>query len=328
MTTDLNIDPELRDSMEFVNRELGHDFMSTMDAPRRRQRFAEFLQQVSPPEPPFPDVLREEATAPGFEQGPGVPVRVFRPRDPRPAASGGLLYMHGGGFTLGSPATEDANAAALSEALRCTVVSVDYRLAPEHHHPAPVQDCYAALAWFAEHADELGVDPHLIVVYGHSGGAGLAANVAIMARDLEGPSIALQMLCYPMLDDRMKASTLSTLNGAGVFDTAAVRTAWQSLLGGKDAAEHPPYGAAARCANLQHLPAAYIDAGQIEVLLEENLAFAQSLTEAGVPVELHIYPRAYHGFDMFAPHAAVSQQCVQQRIAALRRVFKLPAFGD
>lgn len=316
------VDHELREPLEFVTGTLGVDFMSTLDAPGRRARFREFLEDHAAPGRPFPDVTRHDLHVPGYLGDPDVPVRVFR-REDRRSVAGGVLYIHGGGFTLGSAEGEDANAAALAAELGCTVISVDYRLAPEHPYPAQIRDCYAALQWISANAASVLVDASLIAVYGHSAGGNLAANLALMARDLKGPAIAYQVLCYPLLDDRMQTSSMTMLSGLGLWDRAANAEAWRSLLGDEYSGAPPDYAVPARATDLSQLPPAYIDTGALEILLDENLEFAGRLAEAGVPLELHIYPGAYHGFDMFAPKAAVSQRAIAARHAAIGRALKL-----
>ncbi len=323
MTLRDRVDPELLDTMDFVVRSLGHDFMGSGEAPVRRARFQAMLDRTKPSEQPFPSVRRTARRAPQGANGPDVPLVVYSPTEdaqPRPA----IFYIHGGAFSLGSIAQEDAGAAGLAYQTDCVVVSVDYRLAPETKHPGPVGDCFAGLHWLGENAAALGVDPTRIAVYGHSAGGGLAALVAQMARDRGGPSVCYQMLCYPMLDDRAATASMTSRNGLGLFDRAAVVLGWSSLLGGVDQAAFP-YGAAARADRLDGLPAAYLDIGELDVLLDEALDYVRRLADAAVPVEFHLYPGAYHGFDMFSPGAAVAARATQLRIAALRRALRVPS---
>lgn len=319
------VDAELLASLDLTRSMLGADFMGTLDAPRRRARFAEFLRKILPAEQAFPQIARTDLKIPGPPGEPEVGVRLYRAARGT-AANAAILFIHGGGFNIGSVEQEDAPAALLANELGVLVVSVEYRLAPEHPHPAPVNDCYAALSWMAREAAQLGVDPARIAVYGHSAGGGLAANVALMARDRKFPQVAYQMLCYPMLDHRMTSPSFTRLSGLGVWDRGANTEAWQALLA--DAADHdgaqlPAYAAAAHAHNVAGLPETYIDVGDLDVLLDQDLAYAWRLMEGGVAVELHVYPGAYHGFDAFAPLAAVSHCAVQARLAALRRVLRI-----
>lgn len=315
------IDPHLRAAREFVIGALGHDFMGSGSAPDRRATFRTFLDQIIPKEVISPEVRRHEYFVDGHGQDPKVRLLVYTPpglTTPSPA----ILYIHGGGFSLGSADQDDGAAATLARDIGAVIVSVDYRLAPETPHPGPAEDCYAALRWLSAQVDELGVDSSQIAVYGHSAGGGLSAIVAQMARDRNGPAICFQMLCYPMLDDRMVCRSMTTRNGTGLFDRDAVALSWQSLLDNGHLL-HLPYASAARMKDLAGLPPAFIDTGELDVLLDEDIDYARELIAAGVAVELHVYPNAYHGFDMFAADAPTSQQAVQTRKMALKRALGL-----
>lgn len=322
MTLLERVDAELRGALDLTQSMLGQDFMGTLDAPRRRARFDEFLRQVIPPRRLFPEVVRTDLKIPGHAGDADVAVRTYRgPAVPTKAP--GILFIHGGGFNIGSVEQEDNAAAFLASQLGVVVVSVDYRLAPEHPHPAPVTDCYAALSWMATEATRLGIDPARLAVYGHSAGGGLAANVALMARDRGSLRVAYQMLCYPMLDHRMSSPSIASLSGLGVWDRGANAEAWKCLLGASPDRNSPAYAAAASASDVKGSPPTYVDVGDLDILLDEDVAYAQRLMQAGVEVELHVYPGAYHGFDAFSPTAAVSQKAVQSRLAALRRALRL-----
>ena len=311
------VDPELRGPMDFVIGAIGHDFMGKGAASERRRRFQDFLDGMMPSEVPYPTVRRTAHRAPGPDGAPDVPLNVYAPpAAERPCAA--ILYIHGGGFTIGSAAQEDGGAAALALETGAVVVSVDYRLAPETPHPGPVEDCYAALCWLAQQAEALGVDAKRVAVYGHSAGGGLAAAVAQIARDRGGLALCYQVLCYPMLDDRGQSGSMRDKDGLGVFDRAAVALGWSSLLG-DDRQSLAPYGAAARAGDFARLPPAYIDVGELDVLVDESIDYARALLAAGVSVSLHVHAGAYHGFDMFAPAARVSQRAAANRLEALKR---------
>jgi acetyl esterase/lipase len=315
------VDPELIESRNFVVKNLAFDFMATLDAPSRRNRFEEFAAGLGSPETIHPEVIRHDLIISGYSGDPDVRIRLLRRKDQQ-VAKGGILYMHGGGFTIGSVEQEDWNAAGLAASLGCTVISVDYRLAPENPHPAPIRDCYAALCWMHANADQIMLTPTLIAVYGHSAGGNLATNLTLMTRDLKGPELAYQMLCYPMLDDRMATQSMTELSGLGIWDKAANAVAWTALLGRLDG-PILDYAVPARSSNLKGLPPTFIDTGALEILLDEMIEYGRRLIEAHVPFEFHLYPSAYHGFDMFAPAAAVSQRATSVRLAALRRSLKL-----
>ncbi|GAA3241546.1 alpha/beta hydrolase [Actinocorallia longicatena] len=262
----------------------------------------------------------EERFAPGPEGDPEVPVLVCRPS----GAAGpvpGIYFVHGGGMVLGDNRTGLLETLALAGELKAAVVSVDYRLAPEHPHPAPVEDCYAGLLWTAENAAELGVDPGRLVIAGTSAGGGLAAAVALLARDRGGPALAGQLLACPMLDDRNDTPSALQMAGLGVWDRTANDTGWTALLGearGTDAVS--PYAAPARATDLSGLPPAFIDVGSAETFRDEDVAYASRIWQAGGAAELHVWPGGFHGFDMMAPHAALSREARQARAAWLRRV--------
>jgi acetyl esterase/lipase len=195
---------------------------------------------------------------------------------------------------------------------------VDYRVAPEHPHPTPVDDCYTALCWLANNATELGVDPNRIAVMGESAGGGLAAAVALMARDRGGPALALQLLIYAMLDDRTVGPDPQLPPEYLVFSYDDNRTGWGALLGaacpGNDVS---PYAAPARATDLSGLPDAYIDVGDLDILRDENIDYARRLMAAGIPTELHVMPGLPHGFEMVAPDATATQRVIANRLHRL-----------
>ncbi len=257
----------------------------------------------------------------GPEGAPAVWVLVYLPnsvQQPLPA----LLWLHGGGYVMGSAGAEDLAVRSIVSAIGCAAVSVDYRLAPETPHPGPVEDCYAALKWLSTHADELGIDPKRIAVGGSSAGGGLAAALALLTRDREEFSLMFQFLLAPMLDDR--TCTLAEphpYTGEFIWTPQANCFGWTSLLGEEPGGpDVSPYAAAARAEHLEDLPATFINVGALDLFLEEDLEYARRLMRAGVPTELHVYPGAYHGFRMVAD-AQVTQAAQRDQLAALKRAF-------
>ncbi|MCK9541508.1 MAG: alpha/beta hydrolase [Novosphingobium sp.] len=248
------------------------------------------------PPPPFEPQRRY---APGLDGGPDVPVLVFDP--PHRAGSGAILHIHGGGMVMGTAAISNLSNAALALALGVPIVSVDYRLAPENPFPAPQMDCLAAYDWLVANARELGADPARIVLSGESAGGGLAAALALMIRDTGRQAPAGQILTYPMLDHRTGGEGHPGLANTGEFiwTREANRYGWAALRGGYAADdERAGWFSPALATDLSGLPPVWIAVGALDLFLAEDLAYAQRLVEAGVPVEAHVYPGCIHGFNI------------------------------
>ncbi|GCE16011.1 alpha/beta hydrolase [Tengunoibacter tsumagoiensis] len=257
----------------------------------------------------------------GLEGEPNVRILVYLPtsvQGPLPT----LLWIHGGGYVMGSADAEDLMVKSIVSNVGCAAVSVDYRLAPETPYPGPIEDCYAALKWIFTHANELGIDPQRIAVGGSSSGGGLAAALALLTRDRGEFSLAFQLLLAPMLDDR--TCTLANphpYTGEFIWTPEANRFGWTSLLGHEPGQSNvSPYAAAARAEHLEGLPATFINVGALDLFLEEDMEYARRLMRAGVSTELHVYPGAYHGFRMVA-NAQVTKAAERDQLAALRRAF-------
>lgn len=232
----------------------------------------------------------------------------------------GILHIHGGGYIMGSPEQSLPLTRPTSARQNCVVVSVDYRLSPETAFPGPLDDCFAALTWMARHAGELGINPRHIGVMGDSAGAGLAAGLALLARDRGGPALAFQNLMYPMLDDRTVVETEpNPVTGEFIWTRDSNSFGWRSFLGAEPGgAEISPYAAAARAPDLRGLPPTWIGVGTLDLFLDENLEYARRLIRAGVPVELNVYPGGFHGFNG-DPTAEVARRARKQRQAFLSR---------
>ncbi|MEV5832701.1 alpha/beta hydrolase [Nocardia sp. NPDC052112] len=240
-----------------------------------------------------------------------VSVRVFRPvqlRRPAPA----LLFVHGGGYILGNAALGDGFCRRVTDRLGVVAASVEYRLAPEHPFPTPLDDCYAALRWLADQPD---IDPERIALAGESAGGGLTAALALLARDRAEVRPVLQVLSYPMLDDRTSARTDIARRGLRMWSPRSNRLGWHAYLGAADAV--PPLAAPARHEILSGLCPAWIGVGTNDLFHDENIAYAQRLRQAGVPCTVHVVPGAYHGFDLIETWAPVSRAFLEARLTAL-----------
>ena len=238
----------------------------------------------------------------------------------RPAPA--LYFVHGGGMIMGSAAFGLDLVLPWALEAGAVVVSVGYRLAPEHPDPAPSDDCWAGLTWVVSHAAELGIDPDRIVIAGHSAGAGLAAGVALRARDEGAPALLGQVLMCPMLDDRERTRSSTALDGVGVWDRTSNRTGWTALLGERRGSPGvSPYTAPARAGDFAGLAPAYLDVGSVETFRDEVVEFARQIWLEGGDAELHVWPGAYHCFEIVAPAAAVSRRALVARAEWIARIF-------
>ncbi len=315
------IDAELAETVWSAVVEAGIGFDLTLDKiPEMRETYISTL--------PSNEVLRrrgtvevEELYVPGQAGGPELPALILRPAGrtgPLPC----VYYTANGGKIVQSPRV------ALTELepewvveLGLVIVSVSPRVGPENPHPAQAEDAYAGLVWTAAHAEELGIDPDQILVMGKSGGGGVAAGTALMARDRGGPALAHQILIYPMLDDR--EITVSSKFEGVIWDRTSNRTGWTALLGedsgGPDVS---PYAAPARAEDLHGLPPAYLETGSSEVFRDETIDYAARLAQAGVPIDLHSWAGGYHGFELTSPDAEISRAALAARTSYLRRALR------
>lgn len=263
----------------------------------------------------------EHVTVPGPAGAADVVLTVLRPRGGAGPGAGGIYGIHGGGMVLGDRAFGVAGLAEDVLRFGAVAVTVEYRLAPEYPAPAAVEDCYAGLLWFAEHAPELGVDPARIVVGGFSAGGGLSAAVALLARDRGGPALAGQLLESPMIDDRNTTPSSLQCEGLGPWERGNNVAAWDAVLGAaRGTAGVSPYAAPARASDLSGLPAAFVTVGSAEVFRDEAAAYASGIWATGGQAELHVYSGGYHGFSGFSPQAEVSRAAAADRRSWLRRV--------
>jgi len=233
----------------------------------------------------------------------------------------GIYNIHGGGMVMC-----DRFAAAyplVDWAMKFDAVSVtvEYRLAPEYPAPTPVEDCYAGLVWMEEHAGELGIDPEKLVIFGGSGGGGLAAGTTLLARDRKGPKLAGQLLQCPMIDDRNETFSSHQYDGIGVWDRTSNITAWDAVLGNRrGTADVSPYSAPARATDLSGLPPTFVDVGAAEVFRDEDVAYASGIWAAGGNCELHVWGGGFHGFYDIAPDSDLAMASIAAREAWLERL--------
>jgi len=236
------------------------------------------------------------------------------------AVGPGVVFFHGGGYIFGHIDHFDGPVSRYVSASGVPMLSVEYRRAPEHPFPTPLEDAYAAVAWLHDNASSLGVDPDRIGVMGDSAGGGLAAAVSILARDRGGPAIARQILLMPMLDDRTHVVDPHIAPFAvWSYDDSA--TAWPALLGeAAGGPDVPPTAAPARLHDGEALPPAYIEVGQIDVFRDEDLAYATTLSRGGVEVEFHLHPGVPHEFDSIGFDTDVARRAIADRVRVLKSI--------
>jgi len=244
----------------------------------------------------------------------GVSARIHRPPPGSRTPVAAVLYLHGGGYVLGTATMGDQFCSRLARHLGVVVAAVDYRLAPEHPYPAALEDADAALRWLAEQPE---VDAGRIALVGDSAGGGLAAAVALRARDRGEISPVVQVLSYPMLDDRTKDAGVDP-RVLRLWNQPSNRFGWDAYLGDRAGQEVPATAAPARASDLSGLPATWIGVGTHDLFYEEDVTWARRLEAAGVPCNLLVVEGAYHGFDRAEPRAEVSRAFLRARLTALR----------
>jgi len=315
--TDRAYDPELVSLIPLLSAKTDWD-----DIDAARASLEELVKLMPAPEggnEAASAVAVEDRSVPGPPGDPDVGVRLYTPRA---ASSGdakrpGVLYIHGGGFCFGSIDFEHLGALGTALAADAVVVSVEYRLAPEHPFPAGIEDCYAALSWMAAQADPLGLDPDRIAVLGQSAGGGLAAGLALMARDRGGPKICFQVLGIPELDHRLETASMKAFVDTPLWSRPDAIQSWRCYLG-DDPGEVSPYASPSIAKDLAGLPPAYVSTMEFDPLRDEGIEYAMRLLQAGVQVELHQYPGTFHGSSL-VEGAAVSKRGNEEMMNALTR---------
>lgn len=279
------------------------------------------IRALLPPYEPVRALDVTDVEVPGPDGAPDVRVRIYAPRD-RDGLVPGLLYIHGGGFVMGDVVMYESGTLRLADELGIVIVSVDYRLAPEHPFPAPVEDCYAALEWMSAKAAELGVDPDRLGIAGDSAGGGLAAGTTLMACDRGGPRLCFQYLGVPELDDRLDTPSMQAYVDTPLWNRLSAIFSWTAYLGNEPGGEGvSPYAAPARAEDLSGLPPTWVSVCQYDPLRDEGIAYAQRLLHAGVMAELHCYPGTFHGSALI--DSAVTRRMFADEVDALRRGLQL-----
>jgi acetyl esterase/lipase len=266
-------------------------------------------------------ITHEERKIPGPNGD--ITLSIFRNINKEASTTGkpGIYFMHGGGMITGNRFFGIKIAADWIEQCDAVCISVEYRLAPEHTAPGQLEDCYAGLSWVADNFGALGIDPEKLIVAGESAGGGLAAGLALLARDRGSPKISAQVLMCPMLDDRNNSISSQQYANEGTWSGQANAMAWKCVLGDlAGGAQVDIYTAPGRATDLSRLPPAFVDVGSAECFRDEAIAYASLLWASGVQTELHVWPGAFHGFDLMAPTATLSQVAIRTRLAWVRRV--------
>jgi acetyl esterase/lipase len=306
------VDPELLAALDLIP---AVDFSPEVIALMQSR----ILARTTEPFQPGPGLKVEAHAVPGRE-GHAVNALVVTPLAVS-AARPAILYLHGGGYVIGSAAMVLPECERLALGADCIVVSLDYRLAPDTPHPGPVEDGYDALAWMHQNAETLGIDTTRIAIAGQSAGGGLAAALALLVRDRGEYTPIHQHLMWPMIDDRTCLVERPAHMGEFIWSPGANHYGWAALLGTEPGSAYvSPYAAAARAESVAGLPDTFISVGGLDLFVEEDLEYARRLMAVGVPVELHVFPGAYHGFDMVAD-AAVTKRSKEASLSAFRRVF-------
>ncbi|MBH0775293.1 alpha/beta hydrolase [Nocardia bovistercoris] len=315
------LDPEIAAAIgAFPAFELGP---STIDAVRERLR----SRMAAAPDGAqlFPAVDRTERKAPGLEDEPQVRVLYYAPRE-RTGPAPALVWHHGGGYVMGSADDDDLTCRRIALETGAVVVSVDYRLAPESPAPGPLNDSYAVLKWLHDNAAEFGLDPTRIAVGGTSAGGGIAAALAIRARDEGDLPVSFQLLIYPMLDDRTaRGAAPHPQIGAAVWTPSDNLYGWTSYLGHEPGIDGvPAYAAPARVDDVTGLPPAFLCVGALDLFASEDIEYAKRLLEQGVPTELHVHPGGPHGYNI-VPGSRLALVHARDFIDALNRHYRASA---
>lgn len=301
----MNIDPELRPVFERMG---VLDLISDIPAARAeiRRRAAAF------PAPPDDRIVSRDRVIPG-PGGHQIPVRVYTPRGDGPFPL--VIYMHGGCFITGDLDTAESQCRPIVLGANAVVISVDYRLAPEHPFPAQLDDCYATLLWAVEQAAELNIDPARIAVGGRSAGGCLATAVALKARDEDGPTLIYQALLIPVTDDRLDTPSSHEIVDERILNRKTCEAMWKFYL--QDSSAETGYAVPMRTRDLHGLPPALVQLCENDPLRDEGLMYAQRLLSAGVSTEIQLVPGAWHVFESQAPTSRLAVRTTANWVNAI-----------
>jgi len=314
---DLKMDPGIKAALEKMNIKPSPEFP---EIKTWRDGVASLGLQVASVKSPFDeDVKIEDQFIEANETR--IRLRIYQLKNKR-TDNPCFYWMHGGGLMGGSPEQDDIQMKQIVVETGATVVSVDYRLAPEHPFPTPLNDCYNGLMWVVNHRARLGIDLNRIALGGASAGGGLAAALAIMIKRKGELKLVHQSLTYPMLDDRNLTNSSFQITNLGLWDRSYNLFGWEAYLGSKHGRTYvPEFGAASRENNLSGLPPAFISVGSLDLFRDEDLEYALHLMEAGVSTEIHFYAGAVHGFDWHLPDGPMTISFLSKRINALKMAF-------
>ncbi|KAF2808466.1 alpha/beta hydrolase fold-3 domain-containing protein [Mytilinidion resinicola] len=264
-------------------------------------------------------ITLEERTIPGPHGD--INISIFKPSASTDKPRPGIYFIHGGGMFTGNRFLGSSFLCDWVEQVGAVGVSVEYRLAPEHPYPVPLDDCYAGLKWVGEHLGELGIDPDRLMLAGQSAGGGLSASLALTVRDKGGPKLRALCLICPMLDDHNNSLSARQYATVGTWNQEKSAFGWSCLLGDQAGSEGvSPYAAAARATDLSGLPPTFLDVGSAEPFRDEVVAFAGAIWKDGGKADLHVWDGAFHGFDMLVPSAKLSVAAVSTRLDWVKRV--------
>jgi acetyl esterase/lipase len=306
--------PELYPAARFVPRSVHPELIVSIL--RLREGLRRSPQTFKAPR--IAGVTVQDVHMPSVEGRHSIRVRFYRPKSLVPVPA--MLWIHGGGFVMGNSEIDEDNNIGIVREIGIAVAAVNYRLAPGHPYPAPIEDCYDALRWLHSEAERLGVLPSRIAIGGSSAGGGLAAGLALMAHDRKDIPVAFQLLIYPMLDDRTAVRADLDLSGVRLWNNKCNHFGWTSYLQrAPGSADIHPYAAPARREDLSGLPSTWMGLGAFDLFHDEDVMYAKRLADSGVTCELHVVERAYHAFDRFSPKADVVKQFRQSYVDAMKR---------